>query len=193
MTRRNILLMEYRSIGVAFAIILISCSSPTISIPILPAEQAEQVVAFDSGVGTGQYDKMTYFEYKSEIAFTPDSDISITAIRPQIWYSNGTSGFLAIIRDEHWRPLASEAGLVDGKGYMTPAFSDRHLDNSYTLKADSTYLIIMSVWTTKSVGIYTTGNRTEGTVGNGTYQVRSGKSNTVDHLDRGGIAFQLIK
>jgi hypothetical protein len=135
---------------------------------------------------------MTYAEYKSEIALTLDSNISITGIRPQIWYCKGTSGFLAFIRDEHGRTLASEAGLVDGKGYLTPDFKDRHLDTAITLKADSTYLIIMTVWTTRSVGIFTTGDRTEGTVGHGAYQVNYGKSNTADHLARGGIAFQLL-
>lgn len=181
---------------ITFAVLLtifINCGNPMDSASTQRTAQSEKAIIFDSGLGTGQYDKMTYFEYESEIMLTPEVDITISGIRPQIWYCNGTSGFLAFIRDEHYQPVASEAGLVDGNGEMVPAFSDRHLDREVTLKADSSYLIVMSVWTTKSVGIFTTGSRTEGTVGPGQYDVHYGRSNTVDHLDRGGIAFQLIR
>jgi hypothetical protein len=150
-------------------------------------------VVFDSGRGTGQYDKMTYAEYKSEIFFVPHIDMKISAIRPQIWYCNGSSGFLAFIRNEHYQPLASETGLVDGGGDMTPLFPNRRLEKDITLKADSTYIIVMSVWTTKSVGIYTTGDRCDGVAGAGHYMLKSAKSNTADHPERGGIAFQLLK
>ena len=54
------------------------------------------------------------------------------------------------------------------------------------------YLIVMEVWTTKSVGIYTTGSRTTGTIGSGSYAVNYARSNSVDHADRGSIAFELV-
>ena len=151
-------------------------------------------IVFDTGRGTGQYDQMTYFKYESELALTPQVDVAVRGIRPQMYYCNGTSGFIAIIRDEHYQPLAVEAGLVDGDGQLTPTFSDRHLDPPLTLTAGKTYRIVMEVWTTKSVGIYTTGNRTAGTVaGVGEYVVSYARSDTADHQDRGAIAFELLE
>jgi len=136
---------------------------------------------------------MTYAKYESEIAFTPQVDVMVRGIRPQIWYCNGSSGFLAFIRSEHYEPLAAEAGLVDGTGPLQPTFLARHLDSPVTLKAGTKYLIVMEVWTTKSVGIYTTGNRSSTTIGAANYVVDYARSDTADHLDRGGIAFQLIE
>ena len=75
---------------------------------------------------------------------------------------------------------------------MTPTFSDRFLDTSVTLVAGKTYLIAMEVWTTKSVGIYTTGARTDGVLGSAEYRTHHARSDTADHLDRGAIAFQLL-
>ena len=179
--------------GAVIIATLVGCESPKNSVESDSTTPAERTVVFNSGVGTGQYDRMTYAEYRSDIALTPQTDLTVSAILPQIWYCNGSSGFLAFIRDEHYLLLAAETGLVDGDGEMTPTFSDRRLDEVVTLKADSTYRIVMTVWTTKSVGIHTTGSRTEGTVGQAHYVVNYGKSSTADLLDRGGIGFQLIR
>lgn len=176
-----------------FLTICVDCGNPVDPASTQRCAQLERATIFDSGLGTGQYDKMTYFEYESEIVLTPQTDMTVSGIRPQIWYCNGTSGFLALILDEHHQPVASEAGLVDGNGEMVPAFSDRRLDREVTLKADSSYLIVISVWTTKSVGIFTTGSRSEGTVGHGNYLVHYARTEYADHLDRGGIAFQLTR
>ena len=62
-----------------------------------------------------------------------------------------------------------------------------------TLVAGKTYRIVMEVWTTKSVGIYTTGARTSGVVGLGADSTLYARSDTADHLDRGAVAFQLLK
>jgi hypothetical protein len=136
---------------------------------------------------------MTYAKYESEVAFTPQVDLVVGGIRPQIWYCNGSSGFLAFIRGEHYEWLAAEAGLVDGTGPLEPTFSSRHLDSPVTLKAGTKYLIVMEVWTTKSVGIYTTGDRSSAAIGAASYVVDYARSDTADHLDRGGVAFQLTQ
>jgi len=150
------------------------------------------VVVFDSGRGTGQYDQMTYSKYESEVSIVPQANMAVRSIRPQMWYCNGSCGYLAFIRGEHYEFIASQAGFVDGTGAATPTFSDRFLDTPVELVAGKTYLIVMEVWTTKSVGIYTTGARTSGVVGSAEYSTHYGRSDTADHLDRGAIAFQLL-
>ena len=190
MRKRTRLGMVGQFIVVVFLALGIGCDS---SLDSDLHQQAGQTVIFDSGIGTGQYDRMTYLEYKSEIQLTPQIDLKISGIRPRIWYCNGSSGFLAFIRGIHYDVIASEAGLVDGDGDMVPSFSDRHFDSDVTLKAGVTYIVSIFVWTTKSVGIFTTGSRTEGLNAIGTYTVNYSQSGTVDHLDRGGIAFQLLK
>ena len=185
-------LLQQAAVNVVVCTIFLGCSESINQTSPNKTPQLEKKVVFDSGRGTGQYDDMTYFKYESEIVFTPDIDIKVSAIRPQINYCNGTSGFIAHIRDIHPPPLVSEAGLVDGRGNMAPTFSDRQLDSVIVLKANTPYLVAMSVWTTKSAGIYATGSRTEGTTGHGRYTVRYARSNLVDLLDRGAIAFELL-
>jgi hypothetical protein len=181
-------------INTVVVLALIGCNNPLDSNSTAQRQsKSEQELIFDSGLGAGQYDKMTYMEFQSEITLTPKADMTVSGIRPHIWYCSGTSGFLAFVRDAHYQPVAAEAGLVDGTGDMTPTFSDRHFEKTVTLKAGVSYLIQLKVWTTKSVGIYTTGDRTEGTIGSADYVVQSAASNTADHLDRGGIAFQLVQ
>ena len=179
-----------RLLCVVLLTLVVGCES---SLDSSSQQQAGQTIIFDSGIGSGQYDRMTYLEYKSEIQLTPQVDLKISGIRPQMWYCNGSSGFLAFIRGIHYDVLASEAGLVDGNGDVAPKFSDRHFDSSVTLKAGTTYIVSMYVWTTKSVGIFTTGSRTEGLNARGKYTVNFSRSDTVDHIDRGGIAFQLVQ
>src|SRR6266480_2080492 len=65
------------------------------------AAPSTPAVIFDSGQGTGPYDQMTYAKYVSEVVFTPSMTHRVRSIRPRIWYSNGSSGFIAFLRDEH--------------------------------------------------------------------------------------------
>lgn len=159
----------------------------------LDSKPQHETIIFDSGRGTGQYDQMTYATYESRLRITPSSEMTVASIRPQMWFCNGSCGFTAFIMNEHSQPLGSEAGLVDGTGGMVPTFSDRQLDSTLVLRAGTTYEIRMTVWTTRSVGIYTTGQRSTGIVGNADYFATSAKSENTDHLDRGAIAFQLLK
>jgi len=154
--------------------------------PKIPTN-VDSLIVFSSGRGTGQYDTATYAKYSSSILLTPQTDMTVTGIRPQVWYNNGASGFLSFIRGAHYEYLEAEAGLADGTGYDTPKFLDRHLEEPLTLKAGTTYLIEMEVWTTKSIGIYTTGSRTSGVIGSANYSVQSASM-----PDRGGIAFELV-
>jgi hypothetical protein len=183
-----------RAATVALLGIVAGCHSTVNPMHKTGAEgDSERYVVFDSGRGTGQYDSMTYLRYVSEISFTPDGDILAEAIVPQINYCNGACGFVAWIRDANYRPIASEAGMVDGETPIPPLFPDRGLDAPAHLVAGSTYVIHIEVWTTKSVGIYTTGARTDGIVGAAHYAVLSaGNECTSYFLDRGGIAFQLL-
>jgi hypothetical protein len=135
---------------------------------------------------------MTYFKYSSGLVLIPREDMVVTAIRPQVFFCNGTSGFLAHVRDSMYQPLAAEAGLAEGTGFSSPKFLDRSLDEPVALQAGAKYYIIMDVWTTKSIGIYTTGSRGEGVVGSATYWTWWANSESADHLDRGAIAFELL-
>jgi hypothetical protein len=157
------------------------------------AEPAAHSTLFDTGRGTGPYDKMTYYRYTSEIALTPAADITVGSIRPQIWYVNGTAGFMATVADSNGNLLASEAGMVDGSGDVSPAFDDRRMQPSMKLRAGLTYRIQMDTWTTGSVGIYTTGSRTTGIVGGGAFAVDYARSDLSDHLDRGAVACQITQ
>ena len=67
-----------------------------------------------------------------------------------------------------------------------------HRGDAAILKAGIKYVIVMEVWTSKSVGIYTTGSRTTGVIGSADYSVRRAHSDTADHLDRGAIALELL-
>ena len=179
------------TLGAVFLPLLLGCSHS--DSPVSVSRETGSSVVFDSGLGNGPYDSMTYAKYESELEFTPTANITVRAIRPTIWYCNGSSGFLAFIRGEHYEFMASEAALVDGSGAMRPLFGDRKLETELTLEAGKKYRIVMEVWTTKSVGIWTTGSRTTGTIGSGNYTVSYAHSNTADHLDRGAIAFQLLE
>lgn len=183
-------------LGALITVVLAGCGDSgsnnrlTLRRPLAPTPRplrADSLVVFDSGRGTGQYDAMTYLKYASTLVLTPQIDMTVSGIRPQIWYCNGASGFVAFIRGEHYEYLEAEAGLVDGTGYASPKFLDRHLDAPLTLKAGTQYLIEMEVWTTKSVGIYTTGSRTTGVVGSATYSVSAATT------DRGAIAFEMVQ
>jgi hypothetical protein len=156
-------------------------------------DPAASAVVFDTGSGTGQYDQMTYAKYQSEMAITPEVDIPVRSIRPRLWYCNGSCGYLAFIRSENYEFIASQAGMMDGDMAIQTDFAERLLDPPMTLRAGKTYRIVMETWTTKSIGIYTTGARTTGAVGAARYTVLNAHSDTADHLDRGAVAFQLLK
>jgi hypothetical protein len=145
------------------------------------------VIMFDSGRGTGSYDKMTYAEFKSTISITPKSALTVTRIEPDVWYCNGTCGYIASIRDKHYQPIASQAGCWDGDGYSF-SLPDRSLDSTIRMEANIQYVVVMKVWTTKSIGIYTTGSRTAGVAGEVMF---STTTSTVP--SRGSIAFRLVQ
>lgn len=145
------------------------------------------VITFDSGRGAGPYDKMTYAEFESHMSITPKSALAVTRIEPDVWYCNGTCGYIAFIRDEHYQPLASQAGSWDGDGHSF-SLPDRSLDSSVTMEANTRYVVVLKVWTTKSIGIYTTGNRTTGATGEATF---STTTSTIP--SRGSISFRMVK
>ena len=176
----------WQSVLAILLLIFVGCDNPTD--PSSKDSNESLDIVFDSGQGSGLYDSMTYAEYESDIWFIPQDSLLVRALHPQIWYCNGTCGFTVFIRDEHYQPVASQAGLVDGTGYMTPTFPDRYLDQTVLLLPDVTYRIVMNVWSTKSVGIYTTGDRTTSNVGSAEYEVIS-----ASHVDRGAIAFLMFE
>src|SRR5512146_2328984 len=143
----------------AMALLALSCGK--IERPAVQALSFAKppTIVLQSGRGAGVYDQMTYAEYESSLQLTPRTSLSVTSLIPDIWFCNGTSGYLVHIRDQKYLPIAAEAGLVDGGGDMTPTFPDRLLDSPVVLQAGSSYTIEMKVWTTKSIGIYTTGTR----------------------------------
>ena len=174
--------------ALAMALLVVSCEK--IERPaVQPLSFAKPpTIVLQSGRGTGQYDQMTYAEYESSLQLTPRMPLSVTSLIPDVWFGNGTSGYLVHIRDEKYLPIAAEAGLVDGGGDMTPTFPDRQLDSPLVLQAGSSYTIVMKVWTTKSIGIYTTGTRLVDTDTLADYAVQS---STIP--ERGAIAFKFLR
>jgi hypothetical protein len=176
---------------VVFALLFSSCAHSHIE----PTQQEGAVstrLVFDSGRGTGQYDEMTYAKYWSDVTFVPEVNMPVRSLYPQMSYCNGSCGYLSVIKDEYGIPLASQSGLIDTIEDDKPMLPERFLNTSIELSAGVTYRISMEVWTTKSVGIYTTGNRTSGVSGRATYTTHQARSDTANHLDRGAIAFLLV-
>ncbi|HLC05464.1 MAG TPA: hypothetical protein VJK02_20700 [Anaerolineales bacterium] len=144
-------------------------------------------VVFDTGRGTGPYDQMTYAEFESVTSLVPETGLTVTSIKPDVWYCNGTCGYIAFIQDEHAQNLASQAGSWDGNGDMF-SLPDRSLDSTLQLDVDSTYAVVLKVWTTKSIGIYTTGSRTSGVTGQAMFSTTFST-----YEDRGSISFRLLR
>ncbi|OGO25917.1 MAG: hypothetical protein A2W33_08175 [Chloroflexi bacterium RBG_16_52_11] len=156
-------------------------------------------VLFDSGRGTGPYDTMTYSEYESLIAFTPQASLTVRSLNPQINYCNGSCGYIVYVHDQNDTPLAYQTGLIDTSDQANPPLPERYLNPQVRLNAGMEYLIFIKVWATESVGIYTTGARTTGATGEGKFKVIYARSDLLfstipsnDTLDRGGVSFQLI-
>lgn len=158
-------------------------------------------ILFDSGQGTGAYDNMTYPEYESLVTITPQESITIKSINPQINYCSGSCGYIVMVHNQDGQVLAYQTGLIDIKDQSNPLFPERYLNSPLQLIAQTEYLIYIKVWATESVGIYTTGDRTNGVLGDGIYKVIYAHSNLVfpingmppnDNLDRGSVAFQFV-
>lgn len=172
----------------SIAILLVACQNVAFTHQTL----------FDSGQGKGPFDNKTYQEYESQVNFSPQEDLTIKSIKPQINYCNGSCGYIVIVNDQNGQVLAYQTGLIDAKDQSNPSLSGRSLNTPLQLSAQIEYSISIKVWSTESVGIYTTGNRTKGVLGNGVYKVVYARPNLVfptgmpqnDTLDRGSVAFQ---
>ena len=154
-----------------------------------------QTIVFDSGRGSDPLAKMTYVKYQSEILFTPEKNMLVSSIKLDTWYCNGTCGYTATIQDESQVYLASQTGSIDVGNTGDIHLPAHYLDSVVQMKAGTTYRIILEAWTTKSVGIYTTGDRTTGTIGQAHYSVVYARDVvddifTADLIDRGSISFQ---
>jgi hypothetical protein len=170
------------------SLVLLNCAKierPAVHRPVFTANA--RAVALQSGRGTGPYDSMTYATYESSVRLTPRTSLNVASLVPDLWYSNGTSGYLVHVRDEFYQPLAAQAGLFDS-GDLSQAFADRSLDTPLELQAGVSYTIVMSVWTTKSIGIYTTGARTTDPDGLADYSVLSASV-----PERGAIGFKFLR
>jgi hypothetical protein len=76
----------------------------------------------------------------------------------------GSCGYFIQIADQNGQVLASQAGLIDAEDQYNPPLPERTLDSPTQLVAQTQYTISIMVWSTKSVGINTTGQRTNGVV-----------------------------
>jgi hypothetical protein len=179
---------------VAMVFVLVGCGSDDRN-----DENAAKTVVFDSGRGSGAENKQTYGKYHSEVLVMPLADVSISSIKPDMWYCNGTCGYIATIRDEYYGYLASQAGSIDGNNTEDIHLPVRNFDSVVHMNTGTSYRIILEAWSTQSAGIYTTGTRTTGTLGNADYSAVSAYSiiddanHTVDYIDRGVISFQLLQ
>ena len=174
----------------------------TIIILVLGACQkttSARQILFDTGRGVDAADNMTYVEFESLTTFTLQEDITIRSIYPQINYCNGSCGYIVQLIDQHGQVLASQTGWVDAEDQSNPSFSERYLSAQMKLAAQTEYLVFIRVWSTESVGIYTTGDRTSDTTGVSSFTVNYARSDLLfssippmDNIDRGSVAFQFV-
>jgi hypothetical protein len=157
-----------------------------------------QKVLFDSGRGTGTNDNRTYSMFESMATFKPQDNLSIKSINPQINYCNGSCGYIIQLTDQNGQVLAYQTGLIDAKDQSNPVLPERFLNNQVQLAAQTEYSFFIRVWSTASVGIYTTGDRIDGIVGTGSFKCNFASSNLLfsslpptDNTDRGCVSFQL--
>lgn len=171
-----------------FSIILFGCAGNQIIEP--PPTKQQVTELFNSPRGTGQFDRMTYFHYESLSQFDSDSTFTITDIVPDIWFCNGICFFSASVFDESGDIVAtfnSEGETTDlGGQFVSP----------FLLEANKTYRIYLHAWTTKSVGIFTTGANPWPCPDLGCLWTLSAFSSSnhsaVDHTDRGSIGFKFL-
>ena len=156
-------------------------------------------ILFDSGRGTGTNDNMTYSEFESLAIFTPQENLTIKSIYPQINYCNGSCGYIIQITDQNGQVLANQTGIIDAKDQSNPTLLERFLNNQLQLIAKNDYYFFIKVWSTESVGIYTTGDRISGITGTGNFKVEYARSSLLfsnmppnDNSDRGCVSFQLV-
>jgi hypothetical protein len=178
------------ALPVLFMVISIACQSVN----------STNNVVFDSGEGMESNDSKTYDQYESKITFTPQVNLTAKSINPKINYCNGSCGYIVcVLKDQIAGPIACQTGSIDANNQIDPQFPKRYLESQIQFIRGEEYHICIRVWTTKSVGIYTTGTRKTGIIGKGNIRVDYARSEVPfmgippnDNLDRGGISFQII-
>jgi len=158
--------------------------------PVLP--EVDPLV-FATGFGSGEYDQMTYLYYRSRMFFEPQADLTGRFLEPMANYCNGECYSLTYIRDAYWRLIAVQFGRRVDDDWRIRGLTAERINGPVAFREGESYWMDMIVWTTKSIGIFTTGGRREGENGSGRYTVLRAYSNTADHLDRGAIAFWLMR
>lgn len=152
-------------------------------IPVL--EKVNARVVFDTNMGYGQHDKMTYAEYNSTMKLTALEDVSIGQIVPSLWYCNGDCYFSASFQDLNGKQILAIAGNTFPVGGTLAMAMD--LAYKIKLKKGAKIKVVTRVWTTKSIGIHTSGRQLAAKrSGNFLYELLSST-----YPDRGGIGFQL--
>ncbi len=186
---RMVKLAAYMTLLLSSIILLSACQT---------TNTAHQIL-FDTGRGTGSNDSMTYSEYESQTTFTPKESITIKSINPEINYCNGSCGYIIQLTDQNGQVLGYQTGLLDTKDQSNPQFPERFLNNQVQLAAQTDYLIFIKIWSTESVGIYTTGDRNNGITGSGNFKTDYAHSSLLfssmppnDNSDRGSVSFQLV-
>jgi hypothetical protein len=162
--------------------------------------KSTSTVIYDSGEGTELNDNMTYVQYESQITFTPQVNLLAKSINPKINYCNGSCGYIVcVLKEQIAGPLACQTGSIDANNQIAPQFPKRYLESQIQFIGGEDYQICIRVWTTKSIGIYTTGSRKTGILGKGNIRVDYARSEVPfmgipsnDNIDRGGISFQII-
>jgi hypothetical protein len=139
----------------------------------------------DTVKGRGEYDSMTYAEYTSEILFTPKKDLLVSSVDPRINYCNETCWYEVSIYNNKGNLLVSEeesgTDIETFKGVLSKAIQ---------LNAGAPYRIEQRVWTTASVGIFTTGTKTR-VRGQGSVEFLGATSSGFDISHRGAISSQM--
>ncbi|MBU1974772.1 MAG: hypothetical protein KKG59_00035 [Nanoarchaeota archaeon] len=172
-----------------------------LSPPDMPEEETTEViidqpvsndVVFDTGRGSGQYDRMTYLEYYSQIEFKPYRDMHVSEVYPYVYYCNGECTYSITINqlknDYSWAISDGSATGYDSNDVFTVKLSP-----DVILRAGEVYHISQNVKTTKSVGIYTAGGDDPNIQETGAYTIQAVLSrNSVDHTDRGPHAFKFF-
>jgi hypothetical protein len=150
----------------------------------IPPEEFD--IIFASGRGLRDYDKMSYMDYESEFYFTPYFDMKINTIEPEIYSCLEECYLIVEIYDEFGNKLVE--GFNKGKkkqDFTGTLFEDIILRNG------NKYRIHQHIWSTRLVGIYTSG-KGDKRKNNGEYEVIYAKSKYyVDYKNRGPISFKI--
>ncbi|UCG61863.1 MAG: hypothetical protein JSV52_00820 [Candidatus Zixiibacteriota bacterium] len=145
----------------------------------------EYGVFYASPLGTGQYDQMTYLHYWSEVNLKSGVEVKLMSITPKVFLCGGDCYFEIYLMNSDGDTMSRAVSIQEGTDL------EAYFEPNIKLDPDSWYMLNMHIWSTKSVGIYTSGLTPDDRLDD--FEVISARSDTWDdHYVRGSVAFKLL-